>query len=164
MSHRQIGDVYELSLSGDTCMYMQFVALDRTLPGSAIVRVFSARHSRSSPPDLDAVCSGEVAFHAHVFLKAGETLATWRKYGKAHVATAPSSLLWFVPPIDKLREADCAEWEVWRTNEPKETVASTDSKLDSGEFGMVMSPLLVKERAATGKWTFPCPRRVANDA
>ena len=159
MPRRNAGDLYEIAIGDDTCMYMQHIGSDETLPGSAVVRVFRSRYARQSPLHAQVICSDEVAFHSHVFLKAGETLSVWRKCGIGPLPAKSPRVHWCTPGIDKLRLAECSDWALWQTNEPKTDVKSSDSRLSTAEVGMVMSPLLIKERAESGAWSFPWPRR-----
>jgi hypothetical protein len=155
MVARRIGDVYELQSHQGNRFFLQHVDTDKSQLSSQVVRVFAPVPATTELVVSDA--SGlETAFFTHVFLTAGETLKLWRKVGRAFTHPLPR-LLWRTAPTEEMRAPVASSWEIWETNGRRSTVDPGSKVLHGVELGMVMSPILVVERAHTGKWTLVHP-------
>ena len=159
MARRTLGDLYEIALDGDKSAFLQQIGRDRAQLGSQVVQVFTIRLPRGQKRDLRSIASDRVAFYSHVFLRAGETLAAWRKIGNVAIVQPMPTIWWFTPPIEMLQAPTCNEWNLWSTDSPWQRVPSSDKRLDRAEYGKVMSPISVKGRAQNGVWPLRWPER-----
>lgn len=153
----KIGDVLQVPLEEGKAGYVQYVADDTSMLDSYVIRVFWGEHDPAKPPEVSEIVSGEVAFHAHVFLKLCIKYGFWKKVGNA---PAPSKIdvlfrgCWDDgnPDVKVSRR-----WYVWRINEPFQEIGALIPKYEGAEIGSVLPPQSIVERMLTGKYTLGLP-------
>lgn len=114
----KIGDVFAVTVADGTKKYFQYVANDRSMLNSSVIRAFRETYPAEEAPDLVRVVKGEVQFHAHVFLRNGTKMRYWQKEGCAPVHEAVDVV--FRSTNDVLnRKRFSNDWYIWKINEPQ---------------------------------------------
>jgi hypothetical protein len=154
----KIGDVYEIDLTGDRIGYFQYVSDDQSQMASAVINVFKGIFEKGNDQRIDEIVEREVKFVAHVFLKAGYTLGSWRKIGHAAPPSKLDTVFRTSGDFGKGSSGVSRDWYVWRINEPQEKVGALPAKYQSAEIGAVMPPQEIAERMITGSYRAIYPR------
>ena len=73
----KIGDVFVVRFEDATSKYFQYVAIDRTMLGSSVIRAFKRSCPTDEKPALDELVKSEVDFYAHCVLSWGISDHLW---------------------------------------------------------------------------------------
>lgn len=64
-----IGSVYRMYLDDGRKVYLQYVAIDRSMLNSGVLRVFKKKYSQDDVEDIEEIVRGEVWFYTHTSLR-----------------------------------------------------------------------------------------------
>jgi hypothetical protein len=155
----KIGDVFQVRTTEDRVKYFQYIGVDETQLGSAVVRAFKQDYSVAEGVDLALVTQGEIDFHAHSSIRTGIRMERWTKAGKAPVAEEVAPMfrdtydygraVWQEPILVS------DNWVVWHINQPFQNVGKLEGKNQQAEIGLVMSPDAIVHRMRHGAYDMP---------
>ena len=140
-----------------TVRFFQYVADDRSQLDSNVVRAFQETHDAQESPDLQRIASGEVHFHAHVFLATGVEQGFWRKIGHAKPPSKVGVLFRdsndYGDPAVKVSR----DWYVWKTSSRFKDVGELKPRYQEAEIGVVVPPESLVHRMRNGRYDFIYP-------
>jgi hypothetical protein len=153
----EVGDVFEVKVDASAVKYFQYIADDSEQLDSYVIRAFDKTYSSEGPIDCSRIVQGEVQFYAHVFLKVGIKLGTWRKVGHA---PPPETVDVFFRCSRDYGNPDIKiskRWYVWQVNHPEKDVGELPPQFESAEIGVVVSPGSIEYRMIHGEYDFFYP-------
>jgi hypothetical protein len=156
-----VGDVFSVPIGVNAKKYFQYIASDFSQLNADVIRAFARVYPLSETPDMDAVVSDEVCFHAHVVIRWGLKMDLWSKAGHAGIHGAVNVLFrdtndyGTIPGKEPIRVSH--NWYVWRIGEPFRHVGSLEGENRSAEIGIVASPENIVERMRSGRYLFTYP-------
>lgn len=74
-----IGSVYRMYLGDGRKVYLQYVAIDRSMLNSGVLRVFKKKYSQDDVEDIEEIVRGEVWFYTHTSLRPAIRDGCWEK-------------------------------------------------------------------------------------
>lgn len=78
----KIGDLFSVDLDGKTKRFFQYVAIDESMLGGSVIRVFKRKYDIDAEPSFDEIVNDEVDFYTHTSLKIGIQEEYWQKIGR----------------------------------------------------------------------------------
>ena len=133
-----IGDVFAVKLDDMHCRYFQYVGNDLTQLNSDVIRVFKKIYTLDSPPDLEEITSGEIAFFAHCVTKWGIDKNLWERVGNIKRVGNWGDALFKMPA--QLGAAKGEGWWVWKVNQKMENVSALSGANAMAVNGVVINP------------------------
>lgn len=162
----KIGDVFCAELGDGYKGYFQYVAIDKTMLGGRVIRVFKKRYKVDEQPTVEEILKDEVQFYAHTLLKPGIQLNHWYKVGKSEEIgieevkkvlfglTNDTKEDWLGRDIDVDPRKN---WQVWHLNEDEKKIGRLSNKYrDIVEYGAVLSFINILDRMKYGYYKFNC--------
>ena len=67
---------------GKTKRFFQYVAIDESMLGGSVIRVFKRKYDIDAEPSFDKIVNDEVDFYTHTSLKIGIQEEYWQKIGR----------------------------------------------------------------------------------
>lgn len=151
------GDLFEVRVSASRAKRFQYVADDSTQLGSQVVRVFRETYDANEPSEVPRIATGEIEFHAHVFLRIGLRQGLWRKVGNAQPREDVEVLFRDSRDYGKPEVETSRSWYVWRVGGAFEDVGELTSRHQAAEIGVVVPPDSLVHRVRTGRYDFVYP-------
>lgn len=148
----EVGDVYEISSSGNDKHYLQLVCLDLVNMNSDVVIVSNKNMLH------EQLSSDDVAFYTHTFVDDGVEKGLWQKIGKSNPAVNISSLLFKTYRDNEVGEAErialgtepempFPNWYIWSPGDADFRIVSEQEGDELlAEDGAVVPPMQVIAR------------------
>ncbi len=159
----KIGNVFCVEFDNGTKGYFQYIAIDKTMLGSSVIRAFKTHYPIDRDVAIDDIVKDEVAFYAHTVLKVGIVYGTWYKVGKSMdlgtdelekviFGYTHDTKLFADNPKDDHKEVDPrSNWIIWQVNKKIIKVGTLSKKLSEiVELGDVVPYSMVKSRMERG--------------
>lgn len=136
-----------------TKQYFQYIAIDDTMLGSHVIKVFAERYSITAEPLMADIVKSPVSFYVHVILQFGILGNYWTKAGRVPVVDDFS--VWFKSSYDygdggKTKVSK--NWHVWQINRENNDIGELPSQYYDAELGLVMNPESIVIRMRTGQY------------
>jgi hypothetical protein len=156
-SANRVGDLYEVQLDESRRKIFQYVAKDRSMLNSAVIRVFRKTFHTAEDIDTNEVVRGEVDFYAHVLVLLGVKMGSWRKIGHSPHVDTVDVVFRISDDIGKQLRASC-NWRAWKVNKtPVRVENGLEARLQNTEIGAIIAPQHIVDRIRTGKYHFAYP-------
>lgn len=150
------GDIFSVRLEGGTGFF-QYLGEDSSMLNSSLICVFRGRVDDAGNGRAEEIVSSSVDFYAHVFIRLGIKLGTWKKH--SHAAVVPFKKVWFRDSLDygnpsiKVSE----RWWVWQPGKERTNVHGQAARLKDSHIGVVVTPDDIAGRMASGSYPFIYP-------
>jgi hypothetical protein len=157
----KLGNIFQVCTGKGRVKFFQYIGVDDTQLGSAVIRAFEQEYATSETVDLALVAQGKVAFHAHCQLRTGLRMNCWTKAGNTPIAMLPAPL--FRHTFDYGRVAGqepillSTNWTVWQMNEPMQKVGKLEGENQQAEIGLVMNCYDIVRRILHGAYDMLYP-------
>ena len=139
-----IGNIYEVRVNSEFKRYFQFIARDRTLLGSDVIRVFEPPIAIDESPDLNALVRGKADIFLHVFLRVGVKLGVWKKVGHSNEIGDLNVCFRdtddYALGIEAGKRRVSETWWVWKVNEGPIYVGKLTGEYRDCHPGIVLPP------------------------
>ena len=154
----KLGDVFQVPLDDGKVGYFQYIAVDSSLLHSEVIRAFCGEYGSNEEPDIGAILSNPINFHAHILLKLGMKLGLWTKVGNAPPPSQIDVIFRGTNDYIAPKRIDVSHrWYVWRINEPFLHVGFLETQYQNSEIGVVYAAYLIPERMKSGLNTLVYP-------
>ena len=78
----KIGDIFSVGLDDKKKRFFQYIAIDETMLGGSVIRVFKRMYKVDLEPSFEEIVSDDVDFYTHTSLKIGMQEGYWQKIGR----------------------------------------------------------------------------------
>jgi hypothetical protein len=153
----KLGDVFSVPIDAASKKFFQYVADDRSLLNSTVVRAFQKTYASDELADPNEVVRGAVEFYAHVVIKWGTEMGLWEKVGNASELGRLDVLFRDTNDVGHPEIKTSRNWYVWKVNEEFQRVGELKGELRKAEIGLVVSPPNIVHRMRTGEYRFVYP-------
>lgn len=147
------GDVFCVGLDEHTKQYFQYIAIDDTMLGSHVIKIFTRKYAITEEPIITEIIKSPVAFYVHVILQFGIGGKYWTKVGQTAVIDDFS--VWFRDTYDYGdggKTNVSKNWRIWQINQENNDVGVLPPQYYEAEIGLVMDPESIVEKMRNGHY------------
>ena len=147
----KIGDVFCVEVGTEYKCYFQYVANDKTVLNSSVIRVFKTKYPMDYEPILNDIIKDDVFFYAHTILHFGISFNAWYRVGK-HNEVGNIEDIWFrwFDDVDYSNKTKSFTWSIWKINQEPIFVGGLDCKYSNYDLGVVFSYDNIVNKIAKG--------------
>ncbi len=148
----KIGDLFSVDLDGKTKRFFQYVAIDESMLGGSVIRVFKRKYDIDAEPSFDEIVNDEVDFYTHTSLKIGIQEKYWQKIGRnLNVGDTENIFFKTVGELDSSRLKKSRHWYVWKINCKWEDIGEMKEKYIKYDLGSIWPSIWVLNKIKTGR-------------
>lgn len=148
-----IGSVYRLRLDDGRKVYLQYVALDRTMLNSGVLRVFKKKYLQDETENIEEIVRGEVWFYTHTSLRAAIRDGCWEKIGSSKFLGDTTNIKFrLYPEVNTMYLKVSHKWYVWTINQENIHIGDLTGEYKKYDLGWVYPPSSVCVKIKTGKY------------
>ena len=148
----KIGDIFSVKISKNKKKYFQYIAIDKSMLGSDVIRGFKKAYDVKLNPSLEEIIANEVAFYAHCMVQWGIKFGFWEKIGSSKEVGSLQVIFRDCDDYGEPAIKVSKNWRVWQINEERIKIGKLNKKYSNAEFGLVFSPNQIVSRIKTGKY------------
>lgn len=113
----KIGDIFIVYLDSTTKKYFQYVAIDETMLGGSVIRVFKKKYDIDAEPSFGEIVNDEVDFYIHTSLKIGILEGYWHKIGRClEIGETKNIFFRTIGELNASKLKKSRHWYVWKIN------------------------------------------------
>ena len=148
----KIGDIFSVDLDNNKKKYFQYVAIDESMLGGSVIRVFKKVYDIDAEPSFGDIVNDEVDFYTHTSLKIGILEGYWKKIGCC-VDIGDTENIFFrsVGELDASKLKKSRHWLVWKVNCVRQDIGELNGIYKNYDLGSIFPSIWVLNKIRTGR-------------
>ena len=148
----KIGDLFSVDLDDKTKRFFQYVAIDESMLGGSVIRVFKRKYDIDAEPSFDEIVNDEVDFYTHTSLKIGILEGYWKKTGRyADIGDTENIYFRSVGELDASKLKKSRHWLVWKVNCVRQDIGEMKEIYKNYDLGSLFPSIWVLNKIKTGR-------------
>lgn len=148
-----IGSVYRMYLDDGRKVYLQYVAIDRSMLNSGVLRVFKKKYSQDDVEDIEEIVRGEVWFYTHTSLRPAIRDGCWKKIDSSRFWGDTTNIKFRLYSEGNTSHLTVShKWYVWTINQENIHIGDLTGEYKKYDMGWLYPPSFVCTKIKTGKY------------
>ena len=148
----KIGDIFRVDLDNKTKRYFQYVAIDETMLGGSVIRVFKRKYDINEEPSFEEIVKDNVDFYTHTSLKIGILEGYWQKVGRCtDIGDTENIYFRTIGELNASKLKKSRHWLVWKINCKWQDIGEMKDCYTNYDLGALYAAVVVFNKINNGR-------------